>query len=89
MKTVRVSTQSQREPILNARASMTAHATRVGFDLNPGPVKPVIFENKSCTSKDFFRLSDGFKRLFLNDNKDAQLKVPISGFGGHTRGDRS
>jgi hypothetical protein len=34
-------------------------------------------------------LSDGFKRIFSDDKKDSKMALPISGYGGHRRGDRS
>lgn len=40
-------------------------------------------------NEDFMRLSDGFKRIFSNDKKDKKLVLPISGYGGHRRGDKS
>lgn len=40
-------------------------------------------------NEDFMRLSDGFKRVFSNDKKDKKLVLPISGYGGHRRGDKS
>ena len=38
---------------------------------------------------DFYNLSDGFKRIFADDKKDMKLIVPVVGYGGHRRGDRS
>ncbi len=37
----------------------------------------------------FFGLSDGFKKIFANDKKDSKMVIPICGYGGHRRGDRS
>lgn len=51
-------------------------------------VKAKLLESKVSESKDFFRLSDGFKQLFGNDKKDKNMVIPIVGFGGHRRGDR-
>jgi hypothetical protein len=34
-------------------------------------------------------MSDGFKQIFANDKKDQKMVIPIVGYGGHRRGDRS
>jgi len=34
-------------------------------------------------------LSDGFKKVFAKDKADEKMIIPISGYGGHRRGDRS
>ena len=34
-------------------------------------------------------LSDGFKKIFPADRKDIKMALPIAGYGGHRRGDRS
>jgi len=52
-------------------------------------VKPKILESKVSTKTDFFNLSDGFKNVFAQDKYDQKLIIPISGYGGHRRGDRS
>jgi len=52
-------------------------------------LRPALFEKKILKNQNFYRLSDGFKNVFAKDAKDLNLRVPISGYGGHTRGDRS
>ena len=52
-------------------------------------VKPAILESRISQNEDFFNLSDGFKRIFSNDRKDKKMVLPIAGYGGHRRGDRS
>ena len=52
-------------------------------------VKPRILESKISENSDFYNLSDGFKRIFADDRKDRKLIVPVVGYGGHRRGDRS
>ena len=52
-------------------------------------VKPRVLESRISQNKDFFDLSDGFKRIFSNDKKDKKMVIPIAGYGGHRRGDRS
>lgn len=52
-------------------------------------VKPRILESKVSEHIDFYNLSDGFKQIFANDKKDRKVIIPIVGYGGHRRGDRS
>ena len=52
-------------------------------------VVPRILESKVSEKPDFYNLSDGFKKIFADDKKDKKLVVPVVGYGGHRRGDRS
>ena len=52
-------------------------------------IKPRLLETKITEDENFLKVSDGFKRLFSNDREDQRLVLPISGYGGHRRGDRS
>ena len=52
-------------------------------------IKPRIIESKVSEKTDFYNLSDGFKRVFAEDKKDKKLVIPVVGYGGHRRGDRS
>ena len=52
-------------------------------------VKPRLLETKITEDENFMRLTDGFKRVFSNDREDQRMVIPISGYGGHRRGDRS
>ena len=52
-------------------------------------VKPKLLEGKLAASPDFAALSDGFKKIFAQDKSDVKMVVPIAGFGGHRRGDKS
>ena len=52
-------------------------------------VKPKLIESKVSSSESFFRLTDGFQRVFSNDRQDRGMVVPVVGYGGHRRGDRS
>lgn len=53
-------------------------------------IKPEIMETRASERKDFFNLSDGFKRVFAsNDRKDQRMVVPVCGYQGHRRGDLS
>ena len=52
-------------------------------------VKPRILESKVSEKEDFYNLSDGFKRIFADDKTDRKIIVPVVGYGGHRRGERS
>lgn len=52
-------------------------------------IKPRIIESKVSEKTDFYNLSDGFKHVFADDKKDRKLVIPVVGYGGHRRGDRS
>jgi hypothetical protein len=52
-------------------------------------IKPKLLESKVSDNEKFFQLSDGFKKIFANDKVDQRMIIPISGYGGHRRGDRS
>ena len=60
----------------------------MGSTLNDFNVKPKILESKVSQQQEFYELSDGFKKVFASDKKDLKLVLPISGYGGHRRGDR-
>jgi hypothetical protein len=52
-------------------------------------IKPRLLETKITEDENFVKLSDGFRKLFTNDKEDQKIVLPISGYGGHRRGDRS
>jgi len=52
-------------------------------------VKPKLLESKISGNDRFFNLTDGFKRVFTDDLKDQKMVIPVCGYGGHRRGDRS
>ena len=72
-------------------------SARRGFSIDYAPsgsmttpnVKPRIIESKVSENTDFYNLSDGFKKIFANDKQDRKLAIPVVGYGGHRRGDRS
>lgn len=96
-------TMKHHPPTLDILASKTTSqnffkTTKRGFSIDHGgfsgsqtttSVKPRILESKVAENKDFYNLSDGFKRIFADDKKDRKLIVPVVGYGGHRRGDRS
>lgn len=73
----------------NANGFKNAFDKKNGQQFNDFDVKPRILESKLCQSRDFANLSDGFKKIFVNDRKDQKMILPVAGYGGHRRGDRS
>lgn len=83
---------SDSEGIKSLRGQLQGQNTalsRQSNDFTTARVKPVLFEKSTAKAKDYFGLSDGFKKMFSKDKKDQKMILPISGYGGHTRGDRS
>jgi len=62
---------------------------KLGSTMNDFDVKPKILENKFGSRNEFMSLSNGFKQIFVHDTGDQKMVIPISGYGGHRRGDRS
>ena len=53
-------------------------------------MKPLVLERKVATQDNFLTMSNGFRKaLCQEDRKDRKMVIPISGYGGHRRGDRS
>lgn len=52
-------------------------------------VKPRLLESRVTEDGNFMKLSDGFRRVFANEKQDKKIVLPIAGYGGHRRGDRS
>jgi hypothetical protein len=52
-------------------------------------LKPKLIESRLGEHEDFMGLSNGFKHVFMNDKVDRKLVIPVLGYGGHRRGDRS
>lgn len=73
----------------NSTVLATNAEKKMGNTFTDFEVKPKILESKISTREDFFNLSDGFKRVFAKDKSDTKLVLPIAGYGGHRRGDRS
>ena len=63
--------------------------SKLGTTVMDFNVKPKLLEGKLAASPDFAALSDGFKKIFAQDKSDVKMVVPIAGFGGHRRGDKS
>ena len=52
-------------------------------------IKPALMEKRFVEHDNFAQLSNSFKQIFGNDASDRKLVVPVSGYGGHRRGDKS
>lgn len=52
-------------------------------------VKPAILEKGLASNENFARLSDGFKRVFTEDNADRHMKIPVVGYTGHRKGEKA
>jgi hypothetical protein len=52
-------------------------------------IKPKLLESDVTQNEKFFRLSSGFKQIFASDKEDRKMAMPIVGYGGHRRGDKS
>ena len=62
---------------------------QMGSTMHEFDVKPKLLESKISERQDFFGLSDGFKKIFAKDKPDEKIIIPIAGYGGHRRGERS
>lgn len=52
-------------------------------------IKPSVLEKGFATNDNFARLSDGFKRVFTEDNAERGMKIPIVGYTGHRKGEKA
>ena len=48
-----------------------------------------MLERNLAGNKDFEALPENFKKLFTEDTRDQQMKIPIVGYGGHRKGETS
>ena len=84
--------QSKTEMILLTPSSLGKGVSRQGRRQTieqSQTVKPKVLESRVATRENFYTLSEGFKRVFSNDNRDQKMVVPVSGYGGHRRGNTS
>jgi len=52
-------------------------------------MKPRLLESGISQKQEFNKLSGSFQNIFTQDKKDQKMVIPIAGYGGHRRGDRS
>lgn len=70
---------------------MTQNEKRIGNAFSNVEIKPLVLENQIAERDDFMSLSCNMKRALMgtNDKKDRKMVLPISGYSGHRRGERS
>ena len=54
---------------------------------NKVQIKPKVLERKLDGNQDFEKLPENFKKLFTEDMRDQQMKIPVVGYGGHRKGE--
>lgn len=64
------------------------NTTADGFNTDV-KIKPALLESRVSEKQDFFNLSDGFKKCFGSEKVDRKMVIPVCGYGGHRRGERS
>ena len=74
---------------IRTTTTMNETERKLGSTFTNFNVRPAILETRLSSANDFMQLSDGFKQALISDKKDSKLIIPISGYGGHRRGDRS
>jgi hypothetical protein len=53
-------------------------------------VAPGIIEKGFASNENFYKLSDGFKRIVTNDTEQRDaMRIPIVGYTGHRKGERA
>lgn len=56
------------------------------FDTN---IKPLLIESRLGHHEEFFNMTSRFKEVLTDDRQDRNMVLPICGYQGHRRGDRS
>lgn len=57
--------------------------------MDQAQIKPILIETALGTNENFWKLSNRFKEAVADDHADRRMVLPISGYQGHRRGDRS
>lgn len=52
-------------------------------------LKPILIESRLANHEEFFNLTNGFQQVLTEDKKDRKMVLPVCGYMGHRRGDRS
>lgn len=69
---------------------MNQNERRLGQTFTNFNMKPLVLEKKIGDSQEFMNMSVGFKKaLVCEDKKDQKMIIPISGYSGHRRGEKS
>ena len=79
-----------RESSLSPPKSFRPASNLYGFQ-NEVQIKPVLLEKKLFEKEQFHQLSEGFKRLFVDDDAIDQtdIVIPIAGYSGHRKGSKA
>lgn len=52
-------------------------------------LRPILIESRLANHEEFFNLTNGFQQVLTEDKKDRKMVLPVCGYGGHRRGDKS
>ena len=52
-------------------------------------VVPRVLESNLTGNQEYEKLPENFKRIFTEDMKDQQMKIPVVGYGGHRKGEKA
>ena len=52
-------------------------------------IKPAMLEKNLTGNQNYEKLPENFKRIFTEDMKDQQMKIPIVGYAGHRKGEKA
>ena len=75
---------------MNSKPYMSGRKTEQSVNAHTiTDIKPRLLESGMATNTDFASMSNGFKKIFTNDNDDSKMVLPIAGYGGHVRGGKS
>ena len=79
-----------RESSLSPPKSLRPSGNHYGFQ-NEVQIKPVLLEKKLLERDQFHQLSEGFKKLFVEDDgiDQTDIVIPISGYCGHRKGSKA
>jgi hypothetical protein len=71
-------------------STMTPNEKKLGATFSGFNFKPLVLERKLGEQADLMNMSnDAISRLDQDDRKDQKMVIPISGYSGHRRGDKS
>lgn len=56
---------------------------------NKTQIKPAMLEKNLTGNQNYEKLPENFKKIFTEDMKDQQMKIPIVGYAGHRKGEKA
>jgi hypothetical protein len=76
---------------LKQRSQSNAKTTgRHVMGINDLDFKPRVLESKAQENLSFMNMSPSFKQVILSaDRRDHKMVIPVAGYGGHRRGEKS